>query len=657
MFPRVLRWLRRVGPRSGSGLLAWRGLLPTGLTGWGFAAATFLVWGIILGMICWALAPTFGDWTTLGSHDWDQMESHRYLITKSILRFHQFPFWNPYACGGHPNWGGFESGTTIVSPWMPFYLAMPLPRAMRVEVFGSALLSAVGAWLLAGRFTRSPAARAFVVVAFAVNGRWALQITSGHTWHLSYAWTPWAFYFFDRAARPPPALVRDVVLCGGVIAMMVYTGGIYPLPQTIFAIAVYGLFLAIASRSERPIGIGLVSGLVALGLSAPKLFPVLEVMRKHPRLVDSTETLDMRAFVDVLTSPQQDMTSVHPGTSQWGWHEWGMYVGWPVVVAVAAGVLLARGTREQALKWTGLVLLSLGFGAFDPHAPWPLLHHVPVFKSQHVPSRWMYPAVLVLATAAAAFAERFLRRSGRLRIGLELVAIAGVAWIARDIATISRQSLSHAFAVKMPRVAESVGPFHTEVHLPGELAYTSDWAPSSLPAEMANIGTTDCGTFPAFHNYFRDDKGRIAGVGARGRGDPEYKGEAFIADGVGTAAITAWSPNEVKVAVSGAQAGEHLVLNQNWDEGWSADGAAALNRADMVSAQLHGPSSTVVFRYRPPSFVPGVLVFAMTAGGIAFLYRHRRRPSRRRASAASPHENEGHGAADEEGYDPHDDGK
>ena len=189
-------------------------LLPKSKLGWVFAVTAVLCWAVILGMIAYVLWPTLADRSTIGAHDWDQMESHRYLVDKTILDFHQFPFWNPYACGGHPNWGGFESGTTVVSPWLPFYLTMTLPHAMRVEVFGSAFISAVGAWLLAARFTRSAAARALVVVAFAVNGRWALQLTPGHTWHLVYAWTPWVLYFYDRAvghdphAAPPRLALR-----------------------------------------------------------------------------------------------------------------------------------------------------------------------------------------------------------------------------------------------------------------------------------------------------------------------------------------------------------------------------------------------------------------------------------------------------------------
>jgi hypothetical protein len=632
--------------------------LPQSKLGWVLAVASAVSWLVILAMIAYELAPTITDRTTIGAHDWDQMESHRYLVQKTILSYHQFPFWNPYACGGHPNWGGFESGTVLVSPWFPAYLFLELPLALRVEIVGSALISAIGAWLLASRFTRSPAVRALVVVAFAVNGRWALQIASGHTWHLSYAWTPWALYFYDRAvgAEGPereraslgPPRRRWVVLTGVCVAMMVYTGGIYPLPQTVFAIAVYGLLLAAATRSPRPILAGIASGAVALGLAAPKLLPVLEVLSKHPRLVDSTETIDLDGFVAVLTSRDQDMTSGHGGVSQWGWHEWGMYVGWAVVVAVTLGVLATRGKRESALRWAGLLLLSLGFGAFDPYAPWPLLHRLPVFQSQHVPSRWMYPALLLLLALAASVLERILRRTGPLRGWLEIALVAGVAAVAYDIAKIAGQPITHMFATKMPGAHESTGPFHTEQHLPPELAYQYDWAPPSLPAEMANVGTIDCGTFPALHNYFRDRNGRAPGLGARGVGDPEYHGEVFLVEDVGTVTVAKWTPNEVTIDVHGAQAGERLVLNQNWDPGWRASGGDAGEWRDTVSAVLYKGDGTVVFRYRPPTFWPGVGIFGATAAAIAAVYivARRRRSLARRVTFARYERSDGVHAAE-----------
>jgi hypothetical protein len=587
-----------------------------------------LSWSVILAMIAAVMWPTMADPSTIGSHDWDQQESYRYFVVKSVLRFHQFPFWNPYACGGYPSWGGPESDSTVVSPWLPFYLALPLGQAMRAEILGMLLLSAAGAWLLAGRFTRSPAVRAFVVVVFSVSPRWMLQAAAGHTWHFAYAWTPWVLYFYDRAVAAEQAWGaprwRDIVGTGACLAALVYMGGIYPLPHTLFAMTLYGLFLAVTLRSYRPILVELTSGIIAVGLAAPRLLPLFDVMRRFPRFTDSPESIDLKTLVQVFTSRERIPTS------PWGWHEFGIYVGWVPVILMIAGTLIGRGARESPLKWSACVLFLLGLGSFDPHAPWPLLHHLPVFKSQHVPSRWLYPALLLLLVVTAAVFERILRRTGRARGWLELALLGGSAWIAYDIHDVAEEPMTRAFANHMPAIADSLGTFRTEMHTPPELetGYRPDWAPPALPAEIANIGTIDCGVFPGFHSYFRDKEGRTPGLGARGRGDPAYRGEAFVAEGVGEASITSFTPNRVEVQVSGVTAGEHVVLNQNWDAGWSANGSAVLDWDDAIGAQLSAPQTTIVFRYCPRFWYTGLAMFVATLAGIgcAAWYRSRSRP-------------------------------
>lgn len=594
-----------------------------------------LAWAVVLAQIAYVLAPSLTTWNTLGGHDWEQMETHRELIVKTVLDYHQFPFWQPYACGGHPNWGGYESGSTVVSPWFPAYLFTSLPHAMRVEVWGSAFVSAVGTWLFAGRFTRSPAARALAVAVFAVSGRWALQITQGHTWHLSYEWTPWALYFYDRAVAADPTRaggrLRDTVLCGASVAMMVYSGGIYPLPESVFIIAVYGVLLAANTRSARPVLVGLACGAFALGLSAPKLLPMIEVMLRFPRLIESRETVDLQGLIAILTSEDQDTTSGHPGVSAYGWHEWGMYVGWIVVAILIVGCLVARGPRQSPLKWTGLLCFVLGLGAFDPHAPWALLHKMPVFSTQHVPSRWMYPGLLLLIAVAGAAFDRVIRRTGWARAWLEIGALAGVAWIALDVGKVARQPVRHIFYEPMPQVADSTGPFRTEEHLPPSLGLQTDWTKPSLPAVLANIGTIDCGTFPPFHNYWRHEGMPAPGMGARSIGDRDYHGEAFVAEGTGTATIVNWTPNEMTVQVHGGRPGDHVLLNQNWDSGWLTNGSRAIDWADLPAAELHAPDETVVFRYRPRTWWLSLALFALTIGGTLWGWRRARRYSRAHA--------------------------
>jgi hypothetical protein len=411
--------------------------------------------------------------------------------------------------------------------------------------------------------------------------------------------------------------------------MMIYTGGIYPLPETILAVALYGVLLAAMTRSMRPLATGLAGGLLGLGLGAPKLLPVLEVMLKHPRLTDSPETLDLSAFVDLLTSHDQDVTSWYPGVSQWSWHEWGMYVGWAVVIAGLAGAILARGPRESAMRWTGLGCFLLGFGQFHKYAPWPLLHHMPVFQSQHVPSRWMYPAILATMIAAVAVLERGLRRTAWARGWLEIAALAGVAWVGRDVARVARVPVDHMFTTPMPQVAgDPAAPFHTERRAPPALDYQSDWVAPTLAMVLANEGSIDCGTFPALHNYIRDHSGHAPGLGAHGVGDPAYKGEAYVDEGTGRADLVKFTPNEMTVAVHGATPGEHVVLNQNWDPGWSAGRARVEEWHEQVSATIDAPEQTFVFRYRPVTWWAGLATFAASVSAVAWVAARRRRARR-----------------------------
>ena len=209
--------------------------------------------------------------------------------------------------------------------------------------------------------------------------------------------------------------------------------------------------------------------------------------------------------------------------------------------------------------------------------------------------------------------------------------MAIVAVVAVDVGVVAWRPMTHAFATKMPATSESTGPFRTEEHLPEELLYGVHQVPLTLTAEMANIGTIDCATFPGLNNFVRDARGRTPGLGAHGASDPEYRGEAFVAEGFGTAAIEKWTPNQVTVSIHGATAGEHVVLNQNWDGGWMANGARALNVEDRAGALLGAGDQTVIFQYCPRTFWPGVAFFVATAGGIGAAWAaHKMRASQQR---------------------------
>jgi hypothetical protein len=260
----------------------------------------------------------------------------------------------------------------------------------------------------------------------------------------------------------------------------------------------------------------------------------------------------------------------------------------------------------------------IAFGAFSQYAPWKLLHTLPVFSSQHVPSRWMMPALLLLVCAAASAGERFLAWTGRLRGVFEIGTMVAVAFLVRDICQVARTPLTHAFQVHPPTVVESTGEFRTVKHVPRELDYNPEgYASTTLTAAVTNIDSIDCATFSAYSTYLVRDKARAPGLGARAVGDAEYRGEAYVAEGRGAARILRFTPNQVDVRVDGARPGDKVVLNQNWDTGWSADGKDAASWQDAIAGFAPSSSATVRFRYWPRMLSFGLLVFVLSIAVLA----------------------------------------
>ncbi|APR76374.1 Hypothetical protein A7982_01721 [Minicystis rosea] len=581
------------------------------------AAAAILGGLAVATMIALVMAPWLRDLSTFGFHDWDAQTSHRYLVLTSLLRHHELPGWNPYACGGFPAWGYVEADTILVSPFLPAYLLLPLSVALRVEVIGMAVLGAAGAWAAASRYTESRAARALVAVLWAVNGRWALQAAAGHTWHLAYAFMPWCLFFFERA-RLPERRVLDLAGGGVAIAMLVYAGGIYPLPHTVLLLGVYASLLALTERSARPLVTLAILGVLGVGLSAPKLLPLLDGFRKAPRLIESTESLDLGSLVTLLTSHDQAFYSRPAPVRPYGWHEWGMYIGAPGALVLLAGILFVQGRREAVLKAVGMLFLVLGFGAFHPEAPWALLHkHAPVFRSQHVPSRFLYTAVLVFGLVAAAGIGRFVARRRASLPWLDAALAVALFPLAVDIALVAQKPMAAAMWMVPPSNIPQNRAFHFEQDPPFQYK-RRDWAGPMYLAMLGNTGVINCYGTPPF-----DRKG------ARPLRSPDYRGEAHVVlpDGArssATAKVVGWSPNHVDIQVDGAEAGSLLVYNMNFDEGWRSSTGSVVAHHDAVATRLGGGAAKVTFSYRPPYLGAGVLVGALTLGALVVLRRRER---------------------------------
>jgi hypothetical protein len=255
--------------------------------------------------------------------------------------------------------------------------------------------------------------------------------------------------------------------------------------------------------------------------------------------------------------------------------------------AILVVAFAARGARAHIYQALGLVCLALGFGAFHPLAPWSLLHKLPVFASQHVPSRFFFPMLLMLGAAFVSFAARFVDSRLERRPWLDLALLAPVAVLAWDMARFSQTPFEQAFWMTAPASIPRAPVFEQRLNPPVNYV-RRDWAQPILLSMFANAGVVNCyGVDPNFV------------PSAVPRGAPDDRGLAWVHGDNGTARVTDWGPSHAVVEVTGAPAGATLLYNMNHDASWRANGEPALEAWGLVAARLHGGSERVEFRYFP----------------------------------------------------------
>ncbi len=541
--------------------------------------------------------------------DWDQHIAYAEAAASSLLEHRELPFWNPYLCGGTPLLAHPES--RVLTPFFLLYLALPAGVAMQWDIALHFVVAVLGMVLLL-RQGRVPLAAALIgALVFGGSTFLVLHLAEGHTWILSAAYAPLVFALYERGFDR----LFWAGLAGVFLALIVGEGGIYPAPHLCLFLLLYAAGLSLTGRSPRPL---LVLGVVyftAALLAAPKVLPLLSLMGRTPRHVDSDEMLPLRAILHVLTDRHQALDRPFDWT-YWPWHEQGHYVGM-VALLLAAVALLKAERRSLVLGSVGLIFALLAAGSFAPWAPWALLHKLPVFRSQHVPSRFLALVVLTVAILAARGTGALLEwsPSSRLRTSLALLL---VLFVGADILS-ARVGILGPLRCAMASWPTSAPTGQPLVTLQQSPAIASCGAYSGLaPAVSAGVAIID-----AYEPLCPRHAGLVGRMpGLHGMDEPGYRGEAWL-EGQGVVEIVARTQNTLTLRVSPEASGV-VVLNQNWDPGWRSDGGSLFQDAKRRLALTLTPEQrTYALRYRPPYFILSWVLWAMGLLVVGALWRLR----------------------------------
>jgi hypothetical protein len=530
----------------------------------------------------------------------------------SIVRYHEFPFWNPYECGGYPLWDNPQGFAGAPLLWIVFFVNSTV--ASYFWVIAHVAFAFASMWLFARHEVKlSRAATLIAAAAWAYSGFHQQHYSGGHFTFVPWVFFPLALLLWRRAEND----VRYAVGLGVLAAWMFYEGAVYPLPHLVLLLGAETLTRVWPPRRLTKIlcAVGIVA-VVAFTIAASRLLPVLDQLHQHsrPALHD----------VDVITWPTLKamfLARQHGRDvlgQQWVWTEWGAYLG-PILLTLGLLGIVAGGARTAwmaALLGFAFVLMC---GHFARWAPWSfLIAHVPPFKEMRVPSRFRATVLMFLAAYAGIAVDRLLTAVQRL--------VPSRPW--------SRAMQTLVLAIALLGVGDIIGVGIDTI----PQFFTSP--PLTKPEPAAHFYYGGPG-LAGFLDQPAQNRGELSCYDewGFGQGSHLWQGDLPQAratdEGVTVEAVNR-TQNTFTIDGVAKRPGARVLLNTVYDDDWKTNIGRTVNFANQLAIDLpEAGHFHVTARARPRTFVAGVILTVLgIAGTVAFFVRDARRRRRDRAGVS-----------------------
>lgn len=552
----------------------------------------YLIFAAITGIIAVPVLKNVGNW---GIRDWDLFATLQAAAVRSIVEYHQFPFWNPYIGGGNILFAHPE--VSVLNPLFALQLVFGSLIGLKLQILAVYFIGLIGTYKMARQFGISRQAAYLTPVVFMLSSYMILHVAAGHIPFHFFSALPWLIFFYKRSLNRPV----HILSAGGVVAFMILgSGAAVPLLFSSFFLFLFSLFDMGGERKFWPPVFALAAGLSGILFAAVKFFPMVDYLLRYPWIPEGTvRTTPLSALFDMFFNLNQSVYADHVRGYVWGWHEYGAFIG-PIAAALALVAVIGNFRKARPFLVLTVVSLLLILGSFwPPFSLWDMLHRLPGFESIRVPSRFSILAVFCLAVLSSQGADYLLAivKSRRWILSCSLFA----AILSLNL-YVCLPILGEAFT-RLPENPVRRGEFRQTVGDPNRM-YT---------AFLANEGTIRAGWVSAY---------RI-GRGIMGMGD---RVEEWYSPNNAVRIINRkFSPNRLTFDLASEQGGS-LIISQGYDIGWQAlDGRKLTQVSELISFQVKPGERHVELYYYPRFFLLGLWVSVLSVGlTISGLFLRRR---------------------------------
>ena len=545
-----------------------------------------------------------------GQMDWDQFTFWNAVPRETILRYHQFPLWNPYVNGGnvllaHPH-------SPFLSPLYSFVLFFGPIIGLKLEIIVHLIIGLFGMFLLSrylGLNKKSSYLSSFI---YMLNSMYVLHLTEGHTSWLTLSFVPWVFLYYLKSIKDTRQVLGAILS----FALILLGGSVDVFNIVVLFLIIYTFFKVFEQKNLIPVKTLVFIFIGTFLLCAIKLFPMLEFIFKYPRFTEIVSVAPdgfpllykmllgrEQAALDLLSSK-----TIENMGFETEWHKYGAYVGVFPLVLFLIGLIKTFKTKWPLIT-TGFIFLFISMADKFPFNLWELLHRLPVYNSLSCPTRYMLIFVFCIALFSGhglSFIEEklLLKGSNRRIFWNRALPVLIVLFVLIDLYYVNGPIFDNAFRISPVRMKRE-NVFRQKYKKINFLKLDDNGEEicrsSQYPILLSNSGLLD--SYEVIH---------VTRGNVQVASDPKYKGEVYLSEAKGRVEIEYFSPNKIVVDIYAERPGT-LVVNQNYHTGWNVvRGKGRTVSADdfqgLIATPVPSGQSNIVFYYLPLSFLLGLCV-------------------------------------------------
>lgn len=520
----------------------------------------------------------FYNFQPVDRSDWDQYFAYHEAQRKIIIKYHQFPFWNPYISGGIPCWA--HTNSDFLSPYFLFILIFGTIPGTIIIYFFQVFIGLLGMYFLSRHF-------ALDRTLSLLNSIFFLNIFNVLTYvgsfgSLNISFIPWIYLLFNKNKR-------NVLPLSILIAYLIYAGDVYVFITAFIIIFADVIFNTIIKKGIKSFLFLLNIVSFVFFLVSPKLFPMIELLISYPRITKLPSAFKFLNLNNIWAGILELKYFFFSGKNIYSHFEFldEEMLGYnfhiiTIFLLILGYFLLWRKYKIVVIINIIFLLLILRSNSLLPL--WHLLHFF--LPSMKDPRNFLGG----LITFSALSLGLTLKNMQIIIMNIKVYKL--IFFIIFFI--ISFNIFNNAYKISKGRTIIKYNLANRENNFSQT---TGD------PRKMFETVYNDQGVV-----YAHDSFGNQMSTKVIPREYQNYKGEYFLGNTFGNVSQRFFSPNKLIYKVN-IYKDDILVINQNYFSGWRSSVGKVINYNGLVGVPIKKGDREITIYYLPTSFIIGIGIF------------------------------------------------